>query len=142
MLCAVQEERWTRKKHDPSFPFHSIKFCLDKISDLSSKKLSDQEALKQIDYIAYYDKPFLSFERLLETYLDYAPFKGFISFKKSMPLWLGGKLNIRSLIKKELKKHFSISKKEIPEILFNYHHLSHASSAFYPSPYKKPLFSV
>ena len=136
LVCAVQEERFTRKKHDFSFPVHSIKFCLDKISSLSLKKISSQEALKQINYIAYYDKPFLSFERLLETYLDYAPFKGFISFKKSMPLWMGGKLNIRSLIKKEFKKHFSI-KKEIPEILFNYHHLSHASSAFYPSPYEK-----
>lgn len=137
LVCAVQEERFTRKKHDPSFPIHSVKFCLEKLSTLSSKKISYQEALKQIGYIAYYDKPFLSFERLLETYLDYAPFKGFVSFKKSMPLWLGGKLNIRSLIKKELKKHLCIPRKEVPEILFNYHHLSHAASAFYPSPYKK-----
>ena len=137
LVCAVQEERFTRKKHDPSFPIHSIKFCLDKLTTLSSLKISYSEALKYIDYIAYYDKPFLSFERLLETYLDYAPFKGFVSFKKSMPLWMGGKLNIRSLIKKEFKKHFSVSKKEVPEILFNYHHLSHAASAFYPSPYKR-----
>ena len=136
LLCAVQEERFTRKKHDLSFPAHSIRFCLEKISSSSAKK-DYQEALKQIDYIAYYDKPFLSFERLLETYMDYAPFKGFTSFKKAMPLWLGRKLNIPSLIKKELKKHFLIPKKEVPEILFNYHHLSHASSAFYPSPYKK-----
>ena len=137
LVCAVQEERFTRKKHDPSFPIHSIKFCLEKLSDFSSKNISYQDALKQIDYIAYYDKPFLSFERLLETYLDYAPFKGFVSFKKSMPLWLGGKLNIRSLIRKEFKKHLSIPKKEVPEILFNYHHLSHAASAFYLSPFKK-----
>ena len=137
LICAVQEERWTRKKHDPGFPIHSIRFCLDKIAALSSKPVSHQEALKQIDYIAYYDKPFLSFERLIETYMEYAPLKGFVSFKKAMPLWLGGKLNIRSLIKKELKKHLSIPKKEVPEILFNYHHLSHASSAFYPSPYKQ-----
>ena len=138
LICAVQEERFTRKKHDPCFPVHSIRFCLDKLSVLSSAQPSSYpEVLKQINYIAYYDKPFLSFERLLETYLDYAPLKGFVSFKKSMPLWLGGKLNIRSLIKKELKKHFSIPKKDVPEILFNYHHLSHASSAFYPSPYKK-----
>ena len=138
LICAVQEERFTRKKHDPCFPIHSIKFCLDQLSTLSSATTSSYpETLKQIDYIAYYDKPFLSFERLLETYLDYAPLKGFVSFKKSMPLWLGGKLNIRSLIKKELKKHFSIPKKDVPEILFNYHHLSHASSAFYPSPYNK-----
>ena len=137
LLCAVQEERYTRKKHDSSFPIHSIRFCLDKISALSLKKISHQEALKQIDYIAYYDKPFLSFERILETYLNYAPLKGFNSFKNSMPLWLGKKLNIRALIKKELKKHFNVSKKNLPKILFNYHHLSHAASAFYPSPYKK-----
>lgn len=138
LICAVQEERWTRKKHDPGFPVHSIRFCLDQISALSANKnTSYKESLKQINYIVYYDKPFLSFERLLETYMDYAPFKGFTSFKSSMPLWLSKKLNVRSLIKKELKKHFSIPKKECPEILFNYHHLSHASSAFYPSPYKK-----
>ena len=137
LIGAVQEERFTRKKHDPSFPIHSLKFCLDKLISLSPKPISYQTALKQIDYIAYYDKPFLSFERLLETYLEYAPYKGFVSFKKSMPLWLGGKLNIPSSIKKELKKHFALPKKETPPILFNYHHLSHASSAFYPSPYKK-----
>ena len=137
LVCAVQEERWTRKKHDPGFPSHSIRFCLEQILALSPKKISYQEALKQIDYIVYYDKPFLSFERLIETYMDYAPFKGFVSFKKAMPLWLSKKLNIRSLIKKELKKHFSIPKKEYPKILFNYHHLSHAASAFYPSPYQK-----
>ena len=137
LVCAVQEERFTRKKHDPRFPIHSIRFCLERLFNLSSKEISYSEALKQIDYIAYYDKPFLSFERLLETYLDYAPFKGFGSFKRSMPLWLGGRLNMRLLIKKELKKNLSIPKKEVPEILFNYHHLSHASSAFYPSPYEK-----
>ena len=137
LLAATQEERWTRKKHDPSFPIHSIKFCLDKITSLSKEKLSYKSALKQIDYIVYYDKPFLSFERLLETYLDYAPLKGLNSFRESIPLWLGRKLNIRSSIKKELKKHFHIPKKEVPQILFNYHHLSHAASAFYPSPFEK-----
>lgn len=137
LLCAAQEERWTRKKHDSSFPVHSLRFCLDKIADLSLKKFSYQEALKQIDYIVYYDKPFLTFERILETYLDYAPLRGFESFKEAMPLWLSKKLNIRSLIKKELKKHFGLPKKSAPKILFNYHHLSHAASAFYPSPYEK-----
>ena len=137
IICAAQEERYTRKKHDPGFPVHSLRFCLDQIAGLSPKKISHQSALKQINSIVYYDKPFLSFERLIETYLDYAPFKGFLSFKRSMPLWLSKKLNIRSLIRKELQKHFSISKKECPTILFNYHHLSHAASAFYPSPYKK-----
>ena len=132
LICAVQEEAFTRKKHDSGFPIHSIKFCLNQISTLNF-----QDALKQINYIVFYDKPFLTFERLLETYLDYAPSKGLNSFKTSMLLWLGGKLNMESLIKREIRKNFSIPKKEIPEILFNYHHLSHASSAFYPSPYKK-----
>ena len=137
IICAVQEERFSRKKHDSSFPAHSFKFCLDKISERLNESLSYQSALRKIDYIVYYDKPFLTFERLLETYLDHAPFKGFQSFKSSMPLFLGQKLNMSGRIKKELKKQFKISKKEIPKILFNYHHLSHASSAFYPSPYKE-----
>ncbi|MBC6414792.1 MAG: carbamoyltransferase [Bdellovibrionales bacterium] len=137
ILASSQEERWTRKKHDPSFPIHSIKFCLDKMISIQNSKLSYQSALKQINYIVYYDKPFLSFERLLETYLDYAPFKGLHSFRKSLPLWLRYKLNIRASIKKALRKHFHLSKKEVPQILFNYHHLSHCASAFYPSPYEK-----
>ena len=137
IVCAVQEERFTRKKHDPSFPIHSIEFCLDKICERSEKKLSRQQAIQEIDYIAFYDKPFLTFERLLETYLDHAPLKGFQSFKKSMPVFLGDKLNLSSSIKRKLKKRLKISKKEVPKILFNYHHLSHASSAFYPSPYKE-----
>ena len=138
IVCAVQEERFTRKKNDPSFPHHSIKFCLEKSAPHSSgaKEVSYNDLLKNIHCIAYYDKPFLTFERLLETYLTYAPFKGFSSFKEVMPLWLGGKLNIRSLIKKEFKKHLSIPKKGTPEILFNYHHLSHAASTFFPSPFK------
>ena len=137
IVCAVQEERFTRKKNDPSFPYHSIKFCLERsASSLErSKEMSYSELLKEIDGIAYYDKPFLTFERLLETYLTYAPLKGFSSFKEALPLWLGGKLNIRSLVKKKFKKHFSVSKKEVPEVFFNYHHLSHAASAFFPSPF-------
>ena len=137
LICAAQEERFTRKKQDPSFPLNSIKFCLDKICERSDKKLSRQSAIQEIDYIAYYDKPFLTFERLLETYLDYAPFKGFSSFRKSMPLFLGSKLNLPARVKKEIKKSFKISKTKVPKILFNYHHLSHASSAFYPSPYRE-----
>ena len=136
IICAVQEERFSRKKHDPSFPFHSLKFCLDKICEKSKEDLSYQSAIQKIDYIAYYDKPFLTFERLLETYLNHAPFKGFKSFQQSMPLFLGSKLNMSSHIKKQIKKHFKAPKKSVPKILFNYHHLSHASSAFYPSPYK------
>ena len=137
IICAAQEERFSRTKHDSSFPIHSLKFCLDKICERSNKALSAQSAIKKINYIAFYDKPFLTFERLLETYLDYAPFKGFKSFKKAMPLFLGNKLNLTSHIKREFKKYFNIPKKEVPKILFNYHHLSHASSAFYPSPYRE-----
>ena len=125
IIAAVQEERFSRKKHDSAFPLQSIEFCLKK------GKIS----LTEIDFIAYYDKPFLTFDRLLFTYLSYAPFKGFQSFRKAMPLWMGKKLNLKSHIRKTLKKHFG--KKEIPEILFNYHHLSHASSAFFPSPYQE-----
>ena len=139
IICAVQEERFSRKKHDPSFPTHSFKFCLDKICERFDKRMSYQSAIQKIDYISYYDKPFLTFERLLETYLDYAPFKGFKSFRTAMPLFLGSKLNLSSRIKREVKKHLKIPKKEVPKILFNYHHLSHASSAFYPSPYKKAV---
>ena len=94
-----------------SFPIHSIKFCLDKLTTLSSLKISYSEALKYIDYIAYYDKPFLSFERLLETYMDYAPFKGFVSFKKSMPLWMGGKIKYSLSYKKGIQKTFFCFKK-------------------------------
>ena len=157
LVSACQEERFSRKKHDPAFPIHSIQFCLKTVGEqnlatvclskeeesLAKQPIPDKEksfyqkALKEIDYIAYYDKPLLSFERLLESYLDYAPGRGFSSFKQAMPLWLGGKINIRSLIKKKLKKHFSLPKKAVPEILFNYHHLSHAASAFYPSPFKE-----
>ena len=137
IICAVQEERFTRKKHDSSFPAQAFKFCLDKIKEKSKETLSYQSATQKINYIVYYDKPFLTFERLLETYMDYAPLKGFKSFRSSMPLFLGSKLNMSNRIKKELKKHFKLSKKEIPKILFNYHHLSHASSAFYPSPYQE-----
>lgn len=137
IVCAVQEERFTRKKNDPSFPYHSIKFCLENSASSASpsKKLSYGELLKGIDCVAYYDKPFLTFERLLETYMTHAPFKGFSSFKEALPLWLGGKLNVRSLIKKKFKKHFSVPGKEVPEVLFNYHHLSHAASAFFPGPF-------
>lgn len=127
IIAAVQEERFSRKKHDSSFPLNSIEFCLKK----------GGISLTEIDFIAYYDKPFLTFDRLLFTYLSYAPYKGFHSFRKAMPLWMGKKLNLKSHIRKTLKKHFAIEKKKIPKILFNYHHLSHASSAFFPSPYQE-----
>ena len=132
---AASEERWTRIKHDPSFPLNALKFCLetgpenDPESPLESLKDTD---LKDIDALVFYEKPFLTFERLLETALRGAPFKGFAQFKEAMPLYMGKKLNIRSLIRKELKK---AGLKTC--ILFSSHHLSHAASAFYPSPFEK-----
>ena len=136
---AAQEERFTRKKHDPSFPINAIKFCLqgEKGEDQEGRPRQWPQILREIDGIVFYDKPFLTFERLLENYLKAAPFKGFASFREAMPLWMGKKLNMRSLIKKELKKSLSVSQKDIPEIWFNYHHLSHAASAFYPSPFQR-----
>ena len=124
IIAAAQEERFTRKKFDSSFPFYSIEFVLKK----AKIKLSD------IDYIAFYEKPFLKFERLLETYTAFAP-KGFKSFAMSMPLWLREKLFQKNIIFSELKKH---DKKfnDINKIYFSEHHFSHAASAFYPSPFK------
>ena len=126
ILSAIQEERISRKKHDPSFPRNSILFCI-KEANISEK---------EIDYVVFYDKPFLKFERLLETYFAFAP-KGFRSFVSSMPIWLKEKLFQKNLIIKELKKIFG--KKTIwkDRLLFSEHHLSHAASAFFASPFKK-----
>jgi len=121
IIAAAQEERFTRKKHDYSFPINAIKFCLD-YTNLSSNA---------INYIAFYDKPFLKFERILETYLTYAPF-GIHSFLKAIPLWIKKKLWIKDIIQSEL--NYS------GEIIFSEHHESHAASAFYPSPYKEAAF--
>jgi len=124
IVAAVQEERFTRKKHDASFPFHSIKFCL-------------QHAglhLQDLDAIVFYDKPMLKFERLLETYYAYAP-KGFLSFFKAMPVWMKEKIFLKKLIRNELKKNDPAFTQKI-KIQFPEHHLSHAASAFYPSPFK------
>lgn len=126
IIAAAQEERFNRKKHYAGFPYSAISYCLEK----------DNISLKDIDYVVFYEKPFLTFERLLETYLSFAP-RGLISFVKSMPLWIKHKLFQKEIIRKSL---VSISEnKQIPEILFSEHHLSHASSAFYPSPFSKAL---
>ncbi len=117
ILYAAQEERFTRKKHDFNFPKHAIDFCL--------KEAGLQPA--DLSYVAFYDKPFLKFERLLETYLAYAP-RGVASFIKAMPLWLKQKLWMKDLIHKELQYD--------GEILFPEHHHSHAASAFFPSPFQ------
>ena len=127
IIAAAQEERFTRKKHDSSYPFNAIKFVL-KYSRLK---------LSEIDYIVFYEKPFLKFERLLETYVALAP-KGFIQFAKAMPSWLREKLFQKKIIidsLKKIEKNFNDEKK----IYFSEHHLSHAASAFYPSPFEEAI---
>src|SRR6266481_5793417 len=126
IVAAAQEERFTRKKHDASFPRHAISYCLGAAST----------NLSEIDHIAFYDKPFLKFERLLETYIALAP-KGFRSFQMAIPLWLKEKLFQKSLLRKKLKEFdedFAPDK-----LLFAEHHLSHAASAFYPSPFENAV---
>tara|TARA_Y100000992_G_C21271411_1_gene497112 strand:- start:736 stop:2541 length:1806 start_codon:yes stop_codon:yes gene_type:complete len=127
IISAVQEERFTRKKHDSSFPKKSIQYILNK----------NKVNLNEIDYIVFYEKPFLKFERLLETYLDNAPF-GFKSFNKSMPIWSKDKLFQKQNIIKELK---NIDNKFIDssKIKFVEHHVSHAASAYYPSPFDNAI---
>jgi len=124
IIAAAQEERFTRKKHDSNYPFHAIEYVL-KESNLQ---------LSEVDHIVFYEKPFLKFERLLETYVAFAP-KGFKSFCMSMPLWLKDKLFQKKTLFNELQQH---DKKfnDIDKINFSEHHLSHAASAFYPSPFK------
>jgi len=125
IVAAAQEERFTRKKHDSGFPHRAIEYCLGEAG----------VALEEVDYVAFYDKPFLKFERLLETYLAFAP-RGFPSFVKAMPLWLKEKLFQKKLLKDELKA-------QAPEfdwetrLLFGEHHQSHAASAFFPSPFEE-----
>lgn len=126
IIAAAQEERFSRKKHDPGFPKLALEYCLDEGNiDLAS-----------VDYVAFYDKPLLKFERLLETYLAYAPI-GFRSFLASMPVWLKEKLFLKELLRSELAELSGVKKTELPPLLFGEHHESHAASAFYPSPYGK-----
>ena len=127
IIAAAQEERFTRKKHDSSYPFNSIEFVL-KYADIK---------LSQVDYIVFYEKPFLKFERLLETYVGFAP-KGFTQFLKSMPVWLKDKLFQKKLLMDNLKRHENDFKDET-KLLFSEHHLSHAASAFYPSPFEEAI---
>ena len=125
IIAAAQEERFSRKKHDSSFPHHSIRFCL-KFAKID---------LDEVTNVVFYEKPFLKFERLLETYLAYAP-QGFSSFAKSMPLWIKDKLFQKSLIIKNLKNTLGNKIDWHNRLLFSEHHLSHAASAFYPSPFE------
>jgi carbamoyltransferase len=120
VVAAAQEERFTRKKHDHNFPVHAIDYCI-KQAGLKAEEL---------DYIGFYDKPFLKFERLLETYLAYAP-SGFKSFTQAMPLWLKEKLHLPREIDKGLGLH------KAKRYIFTEHHESHAASAFFPSPFEE-----
>ena len=127
IIAAAQEERFTRKKHDSSYPFNAIEFVLD----FAKIKLND------VDQIIFFEKPYLKFERLLETYVAFAP-KGFKSFCLAMPVWLKEKLFQKKILFEELKRHdknFTDDKK----INFSDHHLSHAASAFFPSPFKESI---
>ena len=135
IVAAAQEERFTRIKHDYNFPVNAARYCLKEAGITA----------EQLDYVGFYDKPLLKFDRLLETYLDYAP-AGFRSFLKSMPLWMKEKLWMPDLIRTEMAKANGIEderaakkagKKFEWKLLFGDHHESHAASAFYPSPFEE-----
>ena len=127
IIAAAQEERFTRKKHDASYPKNAIKFVLN-YANLN---------LSEVDNIVFFEKPFLKFERLLETYVAFAP-KGFVSFSKAMPLWIKEKLFQKNLLFNKLKEHDKNYKSD-ENIFFSDHHLSHAASAFFPSPFEEAV---
>ena len=124
IVAAAQEERFTRKKHDSAFPEQAISYCLDEAGI----------GLADVDFVTFYDKPFLKFERLLETYLSYAP-RGFSSFKMAIPVWLKEKLFQKDLLRKQFRK-FDPGFDWMNKLLFSEHHFSHAASAFFPSPFE------
>jgi len=126
IVAAAQEERFTRRKHDPRFPRNAIQYCLDE----AGIRLAD------VDKVVFYDKPLLKFERLLETYLTYAP-SGFQSFLAAMPVWLKEKLYLKTELKRELAELGKLKKDALPALLFTEHHQAHAASAFYPSPFHR-----
>lgn len=126
IIAAAQEERFSRKKHDAKFPREAIAYCL-KEAGIS---------LTDLDEIVFYDKPLLKFERLLETYLNYAP-RGIYSFLKAMPIWLKEKLYLKTLLKKKLAKFAECKVSQLPPLFFTEHHQSHAASAFFPSPFER-----
>ncbi|MEK7246315.1 MAG: carbamoyltransferase N-terminal domain-containing protein, partial [Pseudomonadota bacterium] len=127
IVAAAQEERFTRKKHDSGFPKNAVAFCLAH----AGLKLAD------VDFVAFYDKPFLKFERLLETYVAFAP-SGFASFRMAVPLWLREKLFQKDLLHKRFAE-FDPAFDWRNRLLFSEHHLSHAASAFFPSPFEEAL---
>ena len=125
IIAAAQEERFTRVKHDSGFPAHAVRFCLEQA------KLKPAD----LDYVAFYDKPFLKFERLLETYLAFAP-KGFESFRQALPLWIKEKLFQKDMLIRTLGDCLGKDVAWTDKLLFSEHHLSHAASAFFPSPFE------
>ena len=125
--AAAQEERFSRKKHDASYPFNAISYVLKE----------QGITLNEVDYVVFFEKPFLKFERLLETYMAFAP-KGFKSFSLSMPIWLREKLFQKKFLIENLKRHDE-KFNDINKIKFSEHHFSHAASAFYPSPFKEAI---
>ena len=127
IVAAAHEERFTRKKHDPNYPHNAIEFVL-KYANIK---------LSEVDQIVFFEKPFLKFERLLETYVGFAP-KGFVSFAKAMPLWIKEKLFQKNLLFNKLKEHDQNYKSD-KNIFFSDHHLSHAASAFFPSPFEEAI---
>ena len=122
VIAAAQEERFTRKKHDAAFPEQAIAYCLSE----------GGVQLDEIDYVVFYEKPLLKFERLLETYLAYAP-SGFASFRKAMPIWLKEKLFLRREIRRGLR---NLPGELKAPLVYTLHHESHAASAFFPSPFE------
>ncbi|MCW8885637.1 MAG: carbamoyltransferase [Motiliproteus sp.] len=124
IIAAAQEERFSRKKHDPDFPAQAISFCLKQ----AGVNLTD------LDAVVFYDKPFLTFDRILETYFSFAP-RGLRSFLTSMPIWLKDKLALKSILRKQLTTIGNCKPKQLPKLLFTDHHQSHAASAFFASPF-------
>jgi carbamoyltransferase len=125
IVAAAQEERFTRKKHDPAFPGNAIEYCLGEAGI----------GWQDVAHVAFYDKPFLKFERLLETYVSFAP-RGFESFRMAIPVWLREKLFLKDLLVKELRRYAADTDWE-SRLRFSEHHLSHAASAFFPSPFEE-----
>jgi carbamoyltransferase len=127
IVAAAQEERFSRKKHDARFPEHAVRFCLRQ----------GDVRVDELKYIVFYDKPLLKFERLLETYVAFAP-RGFGSYLMAMPLWMKEKVLLKKVLQEELQSlHPEIKKASLPPLLFTEHHESHAASAFYPSPFQR-----
>jgi carbamoyltransferase len=126
LVAAAQEERFTRKKHDPRFPRHAIRYCLE----------ANGLRIEDLDRVVFYDKPLVKFERLLETYLNYAP-HGVRSFLAAMPVWLKEKVYLKTTLRKELAELGRCTTQQLPPLLFAEHHQSHAASAFYFSPFER-----